>query len=131
LNKWKTVWNCEFGSAQCYNPDPLKPIAPGARSDRASVMTTPPSSGLGRRRLLPPLRPHHRCQHSPSTVRPGHHLLEGHTIALVLPGPGIDCPRPCTVPSQSRFTARVASPYTNLLVSFLSSPRPKSLPHRS
>jgi hypothetical protein len=45
LNKWKTVCNCELGPAQWYSPDPLKPIAPGARSDRVSVVTASPPSG--------------------------------------------------------------------------------------
>jgi hypothetical protein len=39
------VWNCELGPTQCYSPDPLKLIAPGARSDRALVVTVPPPSG--------------------------------------------------------------------------------------
>jgi hypothetical protein len=81
--------------------------------------------GTAQCRLLPPLRLHHRCQHSPSTIRLGRHLLEDHTVALVLPRLGIGRPRPRTTPSPSRFPARVAQLYTNLLVSFPSSPPPQ------
>jgi hypothetical protein len=88
------------------------------------AFSTLPSPRRGRRSKLSESRsmPHRRCQHSPSTVRPGRHLLEDHTVALVLLGPEIGHPRPCTALSPSRFPARVASSYINLLVSFPSSP---------
>jgi hypothetical protein len=69
-NKWKTVWNCELGPAQCYSPDPLKPTASSARSDRASVTIAPPPSGRSYRTApchLPSQPP--RTGHAPPPSR--------------------------------------------------------------
>jgi hypothetical protein len=71
------------------------------------------------------LPPAHRRPRVFGYLRPGFHLLEDHTVALVLPRPGTGRPRPRTTPLSSCFPTRVASPCTDLLVSFTSSPPPQ------